>query len=393
MKQVPGSALSPEIESLLGSADPFTTAQEEAMSLSNKNTAEIPHTGFSRLFTPSEAPRPQFGKRRLRRVGFALAAGSALIVGAVFLGPWGSSPLPLPPASPSSTEQGFNPLVPASFQAFSDAGGITLTGRIRPVLPGDPASVSATGWVMDIYVISGDPKNTGDPLYQGFEQDVVVPIDLGGRNTGGLYKEFETHSLGILAVVMDTYPDGRVISPAPGPYGVLLSDRKLLASSSADAKDARSLTTFDGTPVDTTDTRLSSSGLAQFADFRMLNEFSGVSDLAPSLLEATSFTSHVDAEANACILASSERGNKVLAFTAGSTASSSFTGESPDLLVGSMPLRVSAPYQVGDNLDLGKFVLDTGENPSAKLQVWPTGKTGSCGGTTGEIVNFAGPKT
>ncbi len=143
----------PEIDSLLRSTDPLTNSVEEAMSASRKNTACIPSSGFSPVINQrpatasayEEAPagehspahgfispewtpetiennRPhRSGKQRataashrIKRLTFALAASLALIAGALFLGPWGNSPAPAPPASPIHTragQQGCSPLV------------------------------------------------------------------------------------------------------------------------------------------------------------------------------------------------------------------------------------------------------------------------------------------
>lgn len=92
---------------------------------------------------------------------------------------------------------------------------------------------------MDIYTFGGGPENLEQTPYVAFEENFLVPIDLTGFDTTKISEEFTSHPLGMLAVVMDTHSNERAIVPARGPYGVMYSDRLLLASSTGDLEDSR----------------------------------------------------------------------------------------------------------------------------------------------------------
>ena len=360
------------------------------MTSSYRNTANIPESGFSPAITQKIPAQRSVSFLRSSWAKFALAASTIVVLGAVAIGIWGNSPFPSTPASPTSVVNELNPADPASLQSFSDAGGIRLTGRIRPVISSDAQSVRATGWVMDIYTFGGGPENLEQTPYVAFEENFLVPIDLTGFDTTKISEEFTSHPLGMLAVVMDTHSNERAIVPARGPYGVMYSDRLLLASSTGDLEDTRTLRTLDGTIIDGSDIQFSSSDLLQFADFQMLHEFDKNPKTDPQIIDATKFESYLNDDAKACIVASSKLGSQILSFPLGSTSSISTLDVPKSTPASSAPQRVVASQKPGDNLDLTKFVLDTGENPNASIRVWPTSKQGSCGDFTGEIVEFAG---
>lgn len=384
------SPLSPEAETRLRSTDPFATIRDESMTMSRKHTSEIPQSGFSPTITQHGPIRSNGGTYQNRWGKFALAAGTVLVLGAVAFGLSNSSLNSAGPAAPTVLGQGFNPTDPASFTRFAESGGVQLTGRIRPVVDGDPENIRSTGWVMDVYVIGGNPQNTDKlPSFMSGDE-TFVPIDMTGFDTRIISEQFDSHPLGLLAVVMDTRSNDSVIVPAPGNFGVVYSDRLLLAASDMDSENSQTLKTLDGTPVDVPDVRMSNADLAQFADFTMLHEFTKNPIQDPTTVKVTRFDSHLDSTARACIVASDASGQQILSFPQGSTASISSPDTGAKVMASSAPQRISSPYKSGAPIDLASFLLDTREMPKASIKVWPTGKQGNCGDTTGEIVDFAG---
>lgn len=421
----------PELDSLLRSTDPLTNSVEEAMSASRKNTARIPSSGFSPVInqrtatasayekTPAGEHSPAHGfispewtpetiennrphrsgkqrataaSHRIKRLTFALAASLALIAGALFLGPWGNSPAPAPPASPIHTGPGSKDAV----RSFYESGGLFLTGRIRPTLPGDASNLRATGWVMDVYTIgnSGDIPDSEIARHKRavFEFDTMVPLDLSGFDSTAIARSFAQHPSGVLAVVLDTGTSNSTIMPLADPYGVLISDPLALATSLADPSDDESLTTLDGYPASAAGHQLSYSDLGQFADFPMKHSFITPPTGTPETLKVTKVRSTVDASASACMAVETATGTKILAFSSGSTASTSVQGPGDSLPVADRPLRVTAAQKTGSMWNGENFVLDAGVGPKPLLEVWPTGETATCGDDTGEIVKFAGIK-
>lgn len=422
----------PEIESLLQSADTISQVQEEAMAASRKNTALIPSAGYVPVISQTQPisgskgalgsgtfnaqngtiASPTFdhggsnmnyasahqrtrmkSRSKTRKAVFALAASVALLAGVVFLSQNGNFSAHNMPAAPPASSH-FNPADPSSLNAFGDSGGISLTGRIRPNLPADPANLRTTGWVITIYVIGesggGIEKGGLNDLIKSDEPAWTMPIDLSGFNTQVIEQGFLKHPMGVLAVIQDGNNNSSVVTPIASPYGVLVSDPLLLANSSTAPDESRSLRTLDGQIVDSADTPLSYSVLAQFADFPMKYSFTDTPTEKSLNFKSAKVHSQVNAEAQACIAVETSSGNKILSFPTGSTASTSQEDPSIPEPVSSHPLRISSPKKPGDLWDGTSFTFDALTNATTSFKAWPTGDTGTCANRTGEIINFAG---
>ncbi|MFF5793210.1 hypothetical protein ACFY5D_14295 [Paeniglutamicibacter sp. NPDC012692] len=392
--------LDPHTELLLRASDPFADDQARAMEHSRATSAAIPSGTYvpsiSQQVVPltrgtkGEALMPGPSAHRTstgRRWGvyLAVAASTAIVAGLAVLGPWGNAPQPAAPApstasSPSSSEFDANDL--AQREAFREAGGKRITGWLRPALPTDPKELRRTGWLLNTYTVAG----TGETVNHADGQ--WTPIDLGGRDTSLLGKNQQA---GDLVVVSTKQTDLSLVTPLPGPYGIMVSDPKKLAAGSLDG--TTSLMTLDGTYLQIPDGHFNGTRLSQFATFKTAHSYTGTPKGAPTWFKASEFHSYTDPDARSCITAVTKSGNKILAFPAGSTASGSIEGDELllDDRMAEHPLRVMPRGGwLSDEGNDSTFILDTGATPTPTFTAWPTTEVGTCGGDTGEIVKFAG---
>lgn len=382
--------LDPSLAALLRGSDPCDAEHERAMARSRAHTADIPDGAYlpviSQRLNPAAAlmPADAAAKRNAGRgwaAILALAAVGAVIAGVAALGPWGGQPQPAapPPVVPSPASLEFNPDDDGRMNEFAEAGGKRVTGWLRSALPTDPPALHRTGWLFNTIAVAG----SGEVWAQA--QDPWVPIDLGSRDTSLLDS---TGQGGILAVVATTDGNLESITPVPGPYGIMFTDAKRLATGSV--SDARSLMTPDGVHLREPDGNYNGTVLAQFATFEMTYSYTAVPPGPARRFNATAFHSHTNSEALSCITASTGSGEKILAFPEGATASVSIA-EPTDLdePVADYPLRIMPLDGWFDDAgDDSMFLLDTAGTPQATFTGFPTATMGTCGGYSGEVVQF-----
>lgn len=344
--------------------------------------------------SPAHGPARTSTSAKKRNVLFALAATVALIAGVALMGPWGDGLAPQLPAAPpaNSVPSATDPL---SMSAFEEIDAVAIIGRVRPNVPSDPAELRTTGWVISLYIVgengSDSYRNRVEDLLESSnpeEPTWLKPIDVSGYDTKILEQQFLQHPLGVLAVVLDNGTDLSVISPSSSPYGLLLLDPVLMATSSRDSNGSPLFRSVDGRLVDSTDGNFAIGALDQFADFPVKHSFTQKPDTTSSSFKITEIHSRVAASAQACIAVETAAGNKVLAFPAGSTASTSQEDISIVDPVSVHPLRISPPKKPGDAWDATDLTFDALANAKATIKAWPTGETGTCGDLSGEIINF-----
>ncbi|MFJ6416822.1 hypothetical protein [Paeniglutamicibacter sp. NPDC091659] len=397
--------LDPHAELLLRASDPFTDDQARAMEHSRSTSAAIPSGTYVPSISQQVVPlaRGTKGETRMsgssthrtskgRRWGIylAVAASTAIVAGIAVLGPWGNAPqpaapqpdAPTPSMSPSPSSSEFDANDPDHRAAFREADGKRITGWLRPALPTDPQVLQRTGWLLNTFTVAGNGEITDHA------DGPWTPIDLGGRDTSLLGKNQQSADL---VVVATKQSDLSLVNPVPGPYGIMVSDPKKLASGSWDK--ASSLMTLDGTYLRIPDNEFNGALLAQFATFELAHSYTGTPKSAPAWFKASEFHSYTDADAHSCIATVTKSGNKIMSFPAGSTASGSIEGEVlPDDMVAEHPLRIMPRDGWFSEGRDSKFILDTGATPTTTFTAWPTTEVGTCGAYTGEIVKFAGIK-
>ena len=398
--------LDPSLAALLRGSDPCGAEHEGALARSRAHTAAIPDGDYVPVFSQRPSPvapgtarggalagetgRHPFSRTRRRAVAIlAVAAAGAIVAGVGVFGPWGGAPQPAaPPAvaptpTPTPSESYFNPDDNARLNAFSEAGGVRITGWLRPALPSDAPAARSTGWLLMPFAVSGQ----GEALFQA--TDPWLPIALDTSDAAALGEEARE---GILAVVASTDAKPGLVTPVPGPYGVMVSDPARLAAGSVG--EARSLKTLGGTYLQRPDVEYNGTVLAQFATFKMAYAYTGKPSGTTKRFKAKAFHSHTDAQARSCIAASTRRGVKILSFPEGSTASASiaeFAGQEDP--VAGYPLRIMPRDGWLGEGDDSTFILDTGDTPTADFTGFPTAKNATCGEYSGEVVLFrAGAK-
>lgn len=392
--------LDPSAAALLRGSDPWDPARGEALLRSRAHTASIPDGGYVPVISQRTSPafpstkigtvmEQETGMRRrvtARRWGavMALTAAGAIIAGVAVLGQGGNSPQPAAPSwLPSPGNSYFNPDDSAQFDAFVNNGGTRLTGWLRPATPQDPKDLQRTGWLLNTVVMAGGTEDENSTLIAADEP--WTPIDLAGVETSRLGTISQN---GQLVVIAAQDPTPALITPVPGPYGIMVSDQRKLAA--GPLVEARSLKTLDGTYLQKPDINYNGAMLAQFATFQMVHGYAGVPSKAPEDFAVTGFRSHTSAEARSCIVATTVAGDKILAFPEGATASTTMDdANDPEGSVAGNPLRVMKGNAWFGDGDDSTFILETGQTPPATIKGWPTGTTGSCGSSTGEIVNFS----
>lgn len=409
--QAPRSAgdLDPSMEALLRSSDPVREKSVPAMERSRTHTSGIP----AGLYTPSisqqfdhhprgarsESPTarsstPFAATTTGRRWGIflAVAASSALVAGIAVFGQWGNAPqpavpqpaAPAPSLTPSPSASEFDANDPAQRAAFVQDGGKRITGWLRPALPTDPQKLRSTGWLLNVFTVAG----TGQTVDHA--DGPWTPIDLEGRDTSRLSTNQQA---GDLVVVATKQTDLSLVTPLPGPYGIMVSDPGKLASGSTDG--AGSLMTLDGIYLQVPDSDFNGAKLSQFATFKMARSYATAPGGAPAWFKASEFHSYTGPDASSCIAAVTKSGNKILSFPAGSTASGSIEGDELPLddQMAEHPLRIMPRGGwLSDEGNDSTFILDTGATPAAAFTAWPTTEVGTCGGYTGEIVKFSSVK-
>ncbi|OIH84718.1 hypothetical protein BLJ79_11460 [Arthrobacter sp. UCD-GKA] len=396
--------LDPSLAALLRGSDPCGAEHDSALARSRAQTAAIPGGDYAPVFSKRPSPvapgtargtalARETGRhprsRNLRRAVaiLAVAAAGAVVAGVGVLGPWGDAPQPAaPPAvaptpTPTPSESYFNPDDNARLNAFSEAGGVRITGWLRPALPSDAPVARSTGWLLMPSAALGE----GEALFQA--TDPWLPIALDASDAAALGDQAGE---GMLVVVASTDAKPGLITPVPGPYGVLVSDPARLAADSVG--EAKSLKTLDGTYLQRPDVEYNGTVLAQFATFKMIYAYTGKPSGTTERFKAKAFHSHTDAQARSCIAASTRQGVKILSFPEGSTASASiaeFAGqESP---VAGYPLRIMPRDGWLGEGDDSTFILDTGDTPTAEFTGFPTATNGTCGEYSGEVIQFEAP--
>lgn len=396
----PNDELDPSLAALLRGSDPCGTEHEGALARSRAHTAAIPDGDYVPVFAQRPFPmapgaarggalaeeigRHRRARNRRRAVAIlAVAAAGAIVAGVGVFGPWGNAPQPAaPPAvapTPTPSESYFNPDDNARLNAFSEAGGVRITGRLRPALPTDAPVARSTGWLLMPFAVSGQ----GEALFQA--ADPWLPIAVDSSDAAALGEQARD---GVLVVVASTDAKPGLVTPVPGPYGVMVSDPARLAAGSVG--EARSLKTLGGTYLQRPDVAYNGTVLAQFATFKMAYAYTGKPSGTTERFKAKAFHSHTDAQARSCIAASTRRGVKILSFPEGSTASASiaeFAG--PEDPVARYPLRIMPRDGWLGEGDDSTFILDTGDRPTADFTGIPTSTKGTCGEYSGEVVLFS----
>lgn len=390
----------PSTAALLRGIDPWDPARGEALLRSRGHTASIPNGGYVPVISQRSSPAFETTKigtvmeqkngmhRRLaaRRWGaaLALAASGAVIAGVAVVSQGGNFPHPAAPSlAPSPSNNYFNPDDSAQFDTFGRNGGTRLTGWLRPATPQDPKDLQATGWLLNIFVMAGGTEDKNRALIEADEP--WIPIDLAGVEVSKLG---DISPNGQLVVIAAQNPTPSLVTPVPGPYGLMVSDPRKLAA--GPLVEARSLKTLDGSYLQKPDINYNGAMLAQFATFQMAYVYATAPSKAPEDFAVTGFFSHTSPEARSCIVATTAAGDKVLAFPEGATASTTMDeSNGPDGSVAGSPLRVmtgNAWFEEGED---STFILETAGTPPATIKGWRTGKTGSCGSFNAEIVNFS----
>ncbi|GAA5226099.1 hypothetical protein GCM10025778_06300 [Paeniglutamicibacter antarcticus] len=384
---------------MLRGSDPWDPGHGESLVRSRAHTSSIPGGSYGSVISQRTSLALQTSRKNLhmeqetgtrrrtitRRWGavLALAAAGAVIAGVAVLGQGGNFPQPAAPdAGPTPNNSYFNPDDSAQLDNFVNGGGTRLTGWLRAATPQDPQELQDTGWLLNIAVMSGgsdESHSLMDP------PESWVPIDLAGHDASKLGNIAQN---GHLVVIAAENPTAELITPVQGPYGVMVSDPQELAS--GPLVGARSLKTLNGTYLQKPDLNYNGAMLAQFATFEMAYSYKEVPSRAPASFKATGFRSHTTAEARSCVVATTGSGDKVLSFPAGATASTTMIEPNdPDDTVARNPLRImTGNAWSGDGKD-SRFILDTADTPSATIKGWPTGKNGTCGSSSGEIVKFS----
>ncbi|RAX48862.1 hypothetical protein DQ353_13130 [Arthrobacter sp. AQ5-05] len=391
--------LDPSLAALLRGSDPCGAEHEGAPARSRAHTAAIPDGDHVPVFSQRPSPvapgtargaamaqetgrHPRTRNHRRAAAILAVAAAGAIVAGVGVLGPWGNAPQPAaPPAvapTPAPSETYFNPDDNARLAAFSEAGGVRITGWLRPALPSDAPAARSTGWLLQPFAVSGQ----GDSLFQATDPWLPIALDSSDAAAPG-----EEAREGILVVVASTDAKPGLVTPGPGPYGVMVSDPARLAAGSVGG--ARSLKTLGGTYLQRPDVEYNGAVLTRFATFKMAYAHTGKPSGTTERFKATAVHSHTGAQARSCIAASTRQGAKILSFPEGSTASASiaeFAG--PEDPVAGYPLRfMPRDGWLGEGDD-STFILDTGDTPTADFAGFPTARNATCGEYSGEVVLF-----
>jgi len=100
-----------------------------------------------------------------------------------------------PTPTPTPSESYFNPDDNARLNAFSEAGGVRITGWLRPALPSDAPVARSTGWLLMPSAALGE----GEALFQA--TDPWLPIALDASDAAALGDQAGE---GMLVVVAST---------------------------------------------------------------------------------------------------------------------------------------------------------------------------------------------